>query len=175
MYDVTRKSTFANAGMWLEELKKAEGEGYAGDSGAGMGEGGGVSVILVGNKKDLVVEEEDTSQSGATILGDQRGGQNGNGTGAEGNNKRRREVSYEEARTWAENNGIEYFVETSAKSGEGVEEAFVAVARDIYERIKAGRVTVGGKSSGVKGPPGRNNNNQIMDINGKGRGMGGCC
>ncbi|RPB26281.1 ras-domain-containing protein [Terfezia boudieri ATCC MYA-4762] len=153
VYDVTRRSTFANAGMWLEELKKAEGEGYAGDNGAGMGEGGGVSVILVGNKKDL--------QNGATG----------------GNSKRRREVSYEEARTWAEDNEIKYFVETSAKSGEGVEEVFVAVARDIYERIKAGRVVVGGKGSGVKGPPGRNNNNRIMDIYGKGRGRGrgGCC
>lgn len=174
MYDVTRKSTFANAGMWLEELRKAEGEGYAGDNGAGMGEGGGVSVILVGNKKDLVAEE-DTSLDGATALGDQAGGQNVNGTGTGENIKRRREVSYEEARTWAENNGIEYFVETSAKSGEGVEEAFVAVARDIYERVKAGRVVVGGKGSGVKGPPGRNSNNRMMDIHGKGKGIGGCC
>ena len=173
VYDVTRRTTFLSARMWLDDLKKAEGEGYAGDSGGGAGEGGGVSVILVGNKKDLV-EDEGTEES--------EGG--GGGAGAEGSGpsspdpqpkKRRREVTKEEARKWAENHGIEYFVETSAKSGEGVEEAFVKLAEDIYQRIKAGRVAVGSKGSGVRGPAGRKGIDDVVTFGGGGGIMGGCC
>lgn len=161
--------------MWLEELKRAEGEGYAGDSGAGMGEGGGVSIILVGNKKDLVSTGGDGDGGAVEGAGEQQGG----ATSEEGEGRRKREVTYEEARAWADRHGINHFVETSAKSGEGVEEAFVTVAKEIYERVKAGRVVVGGKSSGVKGPPGKAGK-EGMGIVGVGGGgsrgaMGGCC
>lgn len=64
----------------------------------------------------------------------------------------RREVSEDEARTWAKANGVLRYVETSAKSGEGVEEAFLAVAERIYQNIMAGKYDLNDRRSGVKGP-----------------------
>lgn len=158
VYDVTRRSTFLSAGKWLEELKQAEDEGYAGDSGGATGEGGRVSVILVGNKKDLVASDLSPDDDQPEQQEDSR--------------RKGREVTYEEACAWAGQNGVDYFVETSAKSGEGVEEAFVMVAREIYERIRAGSVVVGGKGSGVKAPQ---THNRVLVVGGKGRAMIGCC
>lgn len=87
-------------------------------------------VVLVGNKTDLAVEDG------------------------------KREVSGQEAAEWARRNGVLEYVETSAKSGEGVEKAFGRVAERIYENIEAGRYDLNDRRSGVKGP-------------GAGRGVGG--
>jgi hypothetical protein len=42
------------------------------------------------------------------------------------------------------------YVETSAKSGEGVERAFLEVAERIYQNIEAGRYDLTDRRSGVK-------------------------
>ena len=42
------------------------------------------------------------------------------------------------------------YVETSAKSGEGVERAFIEVAERIYQNIEAGRYDLKDRRSGVK-------------------------
>ncbi|PLW16192.1 hypothetical protein PCASD_11190 [Puccinia coronata f. sp. avenae] len=68
-----------------------------------------LTVIVVGNKSDLC---QSTSDDRAATLS--------------------REVTHEEARTWAEERGLEY-IETSAKTGDNVEEAFAKVARKIHE------------------------------------------
>ena len=60
-------------------------------------------------------------------LGDDQPGQ------LENSRRKEREVTCEEARAWAGQNGVDYFV---AKSGEGVEEAFVMVAREIFGQEK---------------------------------------
>ena len=44
------------------------------------------------------------------------------------------------------------YVETSAKSGEGVEKAFLEVAERIYENIEKGRYDLNDRRSGVRGP-----------------------
>lgn len=64
----------------------------------------------------------------------------------------KREVSEQEAKDWAKRNGVLRYVETSAKSGEGVEEAFLAVAERIYQNIMAGKYDLNDRRSGVKGP-----------------------
>lgn len=64
----------------------------------------------------------------------------------------KREVSEQEAQAWAKANGVLRYVETSAKSGEGVEEAFLAVAERIYQNIMAGKYDLNDRRSGVKGP-----------------------
>jgi Ras-related protein Rab-2A len=69
-----------------------------------------LSCILVGNKVDLISTE-------------------GGG--------RHREVSYEEAELFAKEEGL-LFVEASAKSGKGVEEAFERACLDILDKIKRG-------------------------------------
>lgn len=63
----------------------------------------------------------------------------------------RREVSAEEAAAWARQNGVLRYVETSAKTGEYVEEAFLGVAERIYQNIQAGKYDLNDRRSGVKG------------------------
>uniref|UniRef100_A0A7S3DHZ5 Ras-related protein Rab-14 n=1 Tax=Palpitomonas bilix TaxID=652834 RepID=A0A7S3DHZ5_9EUKA len=48
-----------------------------------------------------------------------------------------REVSYEEAQQFCEENDIIY-IETCAKTGDNVEEAFLRTAKIIYDRVKSG-------------------------------------
>ncbi|KAI9774923.1 MAG: hypothetical protein M1840_000139 [Geoglossum simile] len=82
----------------------------------------GIIIVLVGNKSDLAASGEDS-----------------------------RAVSASEAETWCHQNGIMAYVETSAKSGEGVEKAFLEVANRIYENIEKGRYDLNDRRSGVKG------------------------
>lgn len=88
-----------------------------------------IVVILVGNKADLASSDSSSSDTGP-----------------------RREVSSAEAADWARRNGVLRYVETSAKSGENVEEAFLAVAERIYQNIMAGKYDLNDRRSGVKGP-----------------------
>jgi len=83
-----------------------------------------IVVVLVGNKSDLAAG--DVNQ---------------------------REVTKEEAEEWARKNGVLEYVETSAKSGEGVEMAFGRVAERIYMNVEAGKYDLNDRRSGVKGPP----------------------
>ena len=86
----------------------------------------GIVVILVGNKSDLA------SQS----------------TGIDGGTKR--VVTVEEAEDWCRREGVMRYVETSAKSGEGVERAFLEVAERIYQNIEANKYDLNDRRSGVK-------------------------
>ncbi|CEN61495.1 P-loop containing nucleoside triphosphate hydrolase protein [Aspergillus pseudodeflectus] len=83
----------------------------------------GIVVILVGNKSDLA----------------------GDGSDA---NKRR--VTRAEAEEWCRMNNIVRYIETSAKSGEGVERAFLEVAERIYRNIESGKYDLNDRRSGVK-------------------------
>lgn len=87
----------------------------------------GIVVILVGNKADLANQSTDV----------------------EGGNKRA--VTQQEAEEWCKREGIMRYVETSAKSGEGVERAFLEVAERIYQNIEAGKYDLNDRRSGVKG------------------------
>ena len=48
-----------------------------------------------------------------------------------------REVTYEEAKKFADENGL-MFAETSAMTGQNVEEAFLETARKIYQSVQDG-------------------------------------
>jgi Ras-related protein Rab-2A len=87
----------------------------------------GIVVILVGNKSDLAAQSTDV----------------------EGGSKRA--VTREEAEDWCRRENIVKYVETSAKSGEGVELAFLQVAERIYQNIEAGKYDLNDRRSGVKG------------------------
>lgn len=84
----------------------------------------GIVVILVGNKSDLTGENSDSN---------------------------RRQVTQQEAEEWCRLNNVIRYVETSAKSGDGVERAFLEVAERIYRNIEAGRYDLNDRRSGVKG------------------------
>ncbi|KAB8199045.1 Rab subfamily of small GTPase [Aspergillus parasiticus SU-1] len=84
----------------------------------------GIVVILVGNKSDLTGNEPERSE---------------------------RHVTRREAEEWCRMNNVVRYVETSAKSGDGVERAFLEVAERIYRNIEAGRYDLNDRRSGVKG------------------------
>ncbi|KAI1817561.1 GTP-binding protein-like protein RAB2 [Poronia punctata] len=112
-----------------------------------------IVVILVGNKLDCVQSED----GGA---GDKR------------------EVTFAEAQEWARKNGVLQYVETSAKSGENVEAAFMRVAERIFENINAGKYDLNDRRSGVKGPgPGTAGapGVKLTSAGGKSSSMTGCC
>lgn len=84
----------------------------------------GIVVILVGNKMDLAGQSSGSNQ---------------------------RQVTREEAEEWCRMNNIVRYVETSAKSGDGVERAFLEVAERIYRNIEVGKYDLNDRRSGVKG------------------------
>ena len=92
----------------------------------------GIVVVLVGNKSDLAPASTASSD----------------GSGAEN----KRQVTIQEAEEWCRQNKVMRYVETSAKSGEGVERAFLEVAERIYQNIEAGKYDLNDRRSGVKGP-----------------------
>ncbi len=61
----------------------------------------------------------------------------------------KRAVPFEEAKTFAENNGMSY-VETSAKTGMNVGEAFQKITDMIYQKDEDGTIDVTQESSGVR-------------------------
>lgn len=64
-------------------------------------------------------------------------------------NGAKREVSKEEARTFAEQYSIHH-VETSAKTGINVEDAFRIVTQEVYNRILSGEYKVEDGWDGIK-------------------------
>lgn len=60
-----------------------------------------------------------------------------------------REVSFTEASQFASENGL-IFAETSAKSGENVEESFIETAKQIFDKIQNGSLDLNAAESGVQ-------------------------
>ncbi|KAK5172608.1 uncharacterized protein LTR77_002728 [Saxophila tyrrhenica] len=121
-----------------------------------------IVVVLVGNKSDLAPS---STVSGATTAANKR------------------QVTREEAEEWCRANKVMQYIETSAKSGENVERAFLEVAERIYQNIEAGKYDLNDRRSGVKGPGAGGGAATGRTVNlGKGTGAGkktgwggGCC
>lgn len=120
----------------------------------------GIVIVLVGNKLDLA--DETTNLDGKT----------------------KRAVTRQEAEEWCQREGIVKYVETSAKSGENVERAFLEVAERIYQNIEAGKYDLNDRRSGVKSygtGTGRDVTKQPQSVNlslndaVKGKSGNGCC
>lgn len=60
----------------------------------------------------------------------------------------KRAVSYEEGAWFARQNGL-FFLETSAKTGENVEAAFIDTARQIHENLQAGMYDLSSEAHGI--------------------------
>ena len=113
-----------------------------------------IVVVLVGNKADL------TQPSDAAGAGPDRN---------------QREVTRDEAEEWARRNGVLEYVETSAKSGENVEKAFMRVAERIYQNIQAGKYDLNDRRSGVKGPSAGAAGRPVRLAGDAARTSGSCC
>ncbi|KAL8952637.1 MAG: hypothetical protein Q9222_001443 [Ikaeria aurantiellina] len=169
VYDITRRSTFEHATSWLTDLRQIAEEG--------------IVVVLVGNKSDLA-SSSTVAANGSTLVTAQHAQTKGL------NKDNKRAVTKEEAEEWCRRNGVLKYVETSAKSGEGVEGAFLEVAERIYENIERGKYDLSDRRSGVRGPGatggggnggiGRGGTvrlgmNDVVGQGGGGRGWGGGC
>jgi len=113
----------------------------------------GIVVVLVGNKSDLSKGDENL-----------------------------RQVTVEEAEQWCKDNKVMRYVETSAKSGEGVERAFLEVAERIHQNIEAGKYDLNDRRSGVKGASTGGNTSRTINLgmndvaaSRKGGSGAGCC
>ncbi|RPA84702.1 ras-domain-containing protein [Ascobolus immersus RN42] len=84
-----------------------------------------------------------------------------------------RQVSTAEAQAWADSQGLHAFVETSAKTGEEVEKAFVSVATEIYENIKKGVWDLKDKNTGVRENTAKTN--MVLEDGVKPASGGRCC
>ncbi|KAK4248678.1 P-loop containing nucleoside triphosphate hydrolase protein [Corynascus novoguineensis] len=164
VFDLTRKSTFQHVTDWLNDLRQiAEPD---------------IVVVLVGNKADLASPNaplsptKDQQSTSTTGIGGVGGGGN--------NNNNRREVTRQEAEEWARRNGVLEYVETSAKSGENVEMAFMRVAERIFQNIQAGKYDLNDRRSGVKVPNAGSGvsaagSKAVRLTSDAGRGLGGGC
>jgi len=107
VYDVTDESSFNNVRNWMRNIDAHASEG--------------VDKLLVGNKADCGGGAGDQAGAGGTGAG----GQGGQG---------RRAVPFSRGQALADEFGIP-FVETSAKDGSRVPDAFLAIARDVMARL----------------------------------------
>ena len=69
--------------------------------------------------------------------------------GNKSDDHQKRQVSFEEGQAFAQENGLE-FLETSAKTAENVQEAFVGTASEIYRKIEDGIFDVSNETYGIK-------------------------
>lgn len=154
VYDVTRRTTFLHAKEWLDDIRS-----QADDD---------IAICLVGNKVDMV--EDDESDQSASRNGDGSGSSslgNINNTGSRSDTspskkrsapsqpKAKRQVSFEEAQKWARENNIFTFVETSAKDGCNVLEAYMRVSNEIHRKITSGQYDLNDRSHGIKAAGGK--------------------
>lgn len=105
VYDLTKPTSLIKAKHWVAELQRQASPG--------------IVIALVGNKLDLT---NDSAGSGDAAAG---------GDDAEDSGDARK-VSTEEAKAYAEEEGLLFF-ETSAKTGTNVTEVFTAIANAIPE------------------------------------------
>ena len=169
VFDITRRSTFESVTAWLHDLRQIAEEG--------------IVVVLVGNKRDLCTNDKPASANGHAP-GPEHNDDNENQALDRPN---KRAVTSAEAQEWCQQNNVLRYVETSAKSGAGVEAAFLEVAESIYRNIEKGRYDLNDRRSGVKGPGGGGNRggggggvrlgmNDARGANGTPKGSaGGCC
>ncbi len=92
----------------------------------------------------------------------------------------KREVSYEEGEKFAKENGL-IFLETSAKTAQNVEEAFLKTAQKIYDNIQSGLYDLSNDSHGIKVgmPAGSSSGVRRLDASGQSPGTStqgsSCC
>ncbi|KAK0520399.1 Vacuolar protein sorting-associated protein 21, partial [Tilletia horrida] len=138
-------SSFEKAKSWVKELQRQANPN--------------IVIALVGNKIDLLSSSSASSSSSAAAVStaadddedDETATATPEGQGADDGGAVRA-VPKEEAKAYADELGLLFF-ETSAKTGEGVQELFTAIAKNIpVDSILAqSRSSVGGASGGAGG------------------------
>eukprot|EP01087_Luapelamoeba_hula_P012776 TRINITY_DN35_c0_g1_i1.p1 TRINITY_DN35_c0_g1~~TRINITY_DN35_c0_g1_i1.p1 ORF type:complete len:223 (+),score=39.68 TRINITY_DN35_c0_g1_i1:137-805(+) len=99
--------------------------------------------------------------------------------GNKGDMKERREISFEEGKQFAKDNHIDCFLETSAKTGEKVEEAFRTTSEKILEKIEQGDIITHDRTEVIRMKPqssqGSATGGNSQTGGGEAKAGGGCC
>ncbi|KAL2716937.1 ras-related protein Rab-14 isoform X2 [Vespula squamosa] len=85
-----------------------------------------------------------------------------------------RDVTYEEAKQFADENGL-MFVEASAKTGHNVEEAFLETAKKIFQSIQDGRLDLNAAESGVQHNPSQPGRTSLQGVSNEQQGGKDSC
>ncbi|KAK0549126.1 Vacuolar protein sorting-associated protein 21 [Tilletia horrida] len=139
VYDVTKASSFEKAKSWVKELQRQANPN--------------IVIALVGNKIDLLSSSGSSSAPTSSAADDDEDDETATATpDGPGDEGAVRAVPKEEAKAYADELGLLFF-ETSAKTGEGVQELFTAIAKNIpVDSILAqSRSTVGGAGASGSG------------------------
>ncbi|TLS23368.1 uncharacterized protein PpBr36_06741 [Pyricularia pennisetigena] len=134
VYDLTKPTSLIKAKHWVAELQRQASPG--------------IVIALVGNKLDL------------TSDGGDAGGDDADADGAGGDSGDARKIPTEDAKAYAEEEGLLFF-ETSAKTGFNVTEVFTAIANAIPETsLKSAR------GAGASAGAGRSGEQQSVSLGG---------
>lgn len=137
VYDLTKPTSLIKAKHWVAELQRQASPG--------------IVIALVGNKLDLTNDASGESGAGGEAAA---GGDDADDSGDA------RKVSTEEAKAYAEEEGLLFF-ETSAKTGTNVTEVFTAIANAIPETsLKSAR------GQGASQAAGRGGEEQRVNLTG---------
>ncbi|KAH8843217.1 hypothetical protein MCOR27_001944 [Pyricularia oryzae] len=144
VYDLTKPTSLIKAKHWVAELQRQASPG--------------IVIALVGNKLDLTSDGGDASGGGDD---------DGDAEGAGDDSGDARKIPTEEAKAYAEEEGLLFF-ETSAKTGFNVTEVFTAIANAIPETsLKSARGAGAGVGAGRSGEQQSVSLNGPRDVEGK--------
>ncbi|CAD6890202.1 unnamed protein product [Tilletia controversa] len=126
VFSLVHRSSFLHIQEWLQDVRE-----HAEES---------VSIVLVGNMADLAVQPSSTAQSEEEEEGQELDGAEGQAQTSSSNKKQKsapsRQVTREEAEAFAKKEGLIY-VETSARTGQNIDEAFARAAKEVHRKFLA--------------------------------------
>lgn len=138
VFDITDRKTFVSCRSWLADLRAWGDEDLV--------------ILLVGNKGDLCEAEEEEEEEEEVLEEGEGEGEVApkvaKASGGKGG-LRKRAVSRKEVLQWVEEEGLSGYVETSAKEGTGVDEAFNRLTRTVHRIHQDGLAARKGASSGA--------------------------
>lgn len=145
VFDVTRRETFLHLTNWLTDCRNQTTPNTV--------------ILCIGNKCDLTNDSSSSSSSSSsnaetssstTVSNSNITLTTATTTTTTGGGVQR-QVSFEEAQAFAQENNIMY-METSAKNGTNVEAAFIETAKQIFKKIEQGKIDANTMDSGVSFP-----------------------